>query len=296
MRRRQFLETTALATVAAGLARPLLALPPDHPYMHQIGLQLYTVRNELANDRDGTLKAIADIGYKQVELMSTVDGQDIAKAAKDHGMNVTSGFFNWKTIVDPAADDAPRIGDVIEAAQNIGLKYLVFGYIGKGHRETSDQLRKIADSANAAGEKIKQAGMQMCYHNHAFEFEPLENDNMGFDIFVERFDHDLVPFEVDVFWAAIGGWDPAEILRRLDGRVAQLHLKDIKPGTGTIFDETMVPNTAFQEVGDGSVDFGKILTVAEEIGVEQCHVEQDQSPAPLQSIGESFNYLEALNL
>lgn len=296
MRRRRFLQNTALATVAAGISRPLLALPPDHPYMHKIGLQLYTVRNELANDREGTLKAIADAGYKQVEMMSTVDGEELAKAAKDHGLDVTSAFFDWQTIASPGADGVPALGDVIEAAKNIGLRYLVFGYIGKGHRETPDQLRRIADAANAAGEKIKREGMQMCYHNHAFEFEPLENDEMGFDILFERFDPNLVSFEIDVFWVAMGGWDPAEILRRLDGRVTQLHLKDMKPGTGTIFDESMVPNTAFQEVGDGSIDFHNIITVAGEIGVEQCHVEQDQSPAPLQSIGESYAYLKAMTI
>lgn len=296
MRRRQFLQSTALATVAAGIARPLFALPPDHPYMQQLGLQLYTVRNELAADRDGTLQAIADIGYKQVELMSTVDGADLAKAAKDRGLNVTSAFFNWKTIVAPEEEDAPRIEDVIEAGQEMGLRYLVFGYVGKGYRETADHLRKIADAANAAGEKIQQAGMKLCYHNHAFEFQPLKKDRLGFDVFFERFDPNLVSFEVDVFWVAVGGWDPAEILRRLDGRVSQLHLKDLKPGTGTIFDEAVVPDTAFQEIGDGSIDFAKVIAVAEEIGVEQCHVEQDQSPAPLQSIGESHSYLKALSI
>lgn len=296
MRRRRFLQTTALATVAAGLTRPLLALPPDHPYLLRLGLQLYTVRNELAADRDATLKKIAEVGYKQVELMQTVGAQELVKAAKDHGLAVTSAFFDWKTVVAPQTANAPKIEDVIQAAREIGLNYLVFGYIGKGHRESADDYRRIAAAANAVGEKIHQAGMQLCYHNHAFEFQPLENEGMGFEIFMNGFDPKFVKFEVDVFWTAVGGWKPVEILKRLDGSVSQLHLKDVKPGTGTIFDEGKLSETAYQEVGDGSIDFSELIEVATRIGVEQCHVEQDHSPAPLESIAQSYSYLRDLQL
>lgn len=264
--------------------------------MQTMGLQLYTLRNQLLEDEPATIKAVAEAGYKQVELMSVLEGENIVKLAKDNGLSVTSSFFEWKTIADPDAEGVPTIEAVIEKANQYGLKYLVFGYIGKGYRETLDHYRKMADTANAAGEKIRAAGMKMAYHNHSFEFQPLEDDKMGFEVFIERFDPSTVSFELDVFWAAIGGWNPVEILRRLGDRTSQLHLKDIRPGTGTIFDESEVPKNAFQEVGDGSITFGEILQLADELGVDQCHVEQDQSPAPLDSIVQSFNYLQDLNL
>lgn len=294
MRRRQFLQTTAVATVAAGVTRVLHALPPEHPFMQRLGLQLYTVRNELATDPDATLKKIAEVGYKQVELFETVGAEEVVKLAKDHGLGVTSAFFDWQTVVAPNTPNTPKIEDVIEAADQIGLKYLVFGYIGKGHRDSADDYRRIAQAANVVGEKIHRAGMQLCYHNHAFEFEPLENDTMGFELLMKGFDPKFIKFEVDVFWTAVGGWNPVEILKRLDGSVSQLHLKDVKPGTGTVFDEGKIPETAFQEVGDGSIDFRELLEVAARIGVEQCHVEQDHSPAPLESIAQSYAYLRDL--
>ncbi|WP_164101666.1 sugar phosphate isomerase/epimerase family protein [Candidatus Laterigemmans baculatus] len=296
MRRRQFLLSSALAAAAVHCPRPLLALPPDHRYMQRLGLQLYTVRNELAADRDATLKKIAEIGYKQVELVETVGAQEVAKAAKDQGLAVTSAFFDWKAVVAPDTPGAAKIEEVIEAAQQIGLKYLVFGYIGPGHRDSADDYRRAADAANAVGERIHQAGMQLCYHNHAFEFEPLENDTMGFDLLVKGFDPKLIKFEIDVFWTAVGGWKPVEILKRLDGAVSQLHLKDVKPGAGTVFDESKVSETTFQEVGDGSIDFAELLQVAERIGVEQCHVEQDHSLSPLESIAQSYAFLRDLQL
>lgn len=264
--------------------------------MQTLGLQLYTVRNQLAESQKDTIAAIADAGYRQIELMDVLNDASLVTMAKDKGMTVTSSFFDWQIVVSPEKEGIAKIDDVIEKAKKLGIKHLVFGYIGKGHRETLDHYRKIADSANSIGEKIKSAGMHMNYHNHSFEFETLEDEVMGFEIFLDRFDPDLIGFEFDVFWAAIGGWNPLEILRKLDQRALQLHLKDIRPGTGTIYDEGQVPKNAFQEVGDGSIMFRELLALAQEIGVEQCHVEQDQSPAPLESICQSFAYIRDMEV
>jgi sugar phosphate isomerase/epimerase len=297
MKRRTFLQTTtALAFTATTLPRTLAALPTDHPYMQSLGLQLYTLRNAMMEDPADTIKKVAAAGYKQVELMEAVGGQSIAEVAKDVGLQVSSAFFDWRTIVTPNAEGVPGIDQVIAAASDIGLKYLVFGYVGKGHRETIEHYQRIADATNQAAEKIQQAGMRLCYHNHSFEFEPLTPEVMGFEVLHERFDKQLVSFELDVFWVAIGGWSPVEILKKLGKQVSQLHLKDIKPGTGTIYDEGRVPETAFQEVGDGSIDFRELLRIAGELGVDQCHVEQDQSSAPLESIVQSIQYLRDMDL
>lgn len=294
--RRQFLQWSTLAATACMASRSFAWLPEDHRYRKQLGLQLYTLRNQLAEDRAGTIAKVAAAGYYQVELMDAYQGQEIASLAKEHGLAVTSAFLDWRVVVTPDADTVPAIDEVIEDAKEIGLKYLVFGYVGKGHRETMEHFQKIAEQANAVGEKITAAGMKLCYHNHSFEFNPLTADTNGYEVLQERFDPKLVSFELDVFWAAVGGWSPIETLRRLGNRVTQLHLKDVKPGTGTIFDEGMVPANAFQEVGDGSIDFKELLKLADELGVDQCHVEQDQSPAPLDSIVQSHQYLSDLEL
>lgn len=290
MHRRRFLHGVSAVGLTAAVIRPSSVLASLAP-SHGLGLQLWTVRNQMNEDKEATLKSVAAAGYDQVELMNVLDSGDIAQIAKDEGLDVSSAFFNWQTIAEPEVDGVPSLEKIISAAEDMGLEHLVFGYIGKSARDTSDKLKKIADTANSAAEKIKAAGMVMSYHNHAFEFEKLDGDQSGFEIFMERFDKDLVKFELDLFWAAIGGWDPADTLEKLGKRVAQVHLKDLKDGVGTIYDEGKVPNEAFQEVGDGILDMKKCVEIAVANGVTQFHVEQDQSPDPLQSIRQSADYV-----
>ena len=292
-----FLGGTALATT---LAQPLLAYFQDkaNPYSDSIGLQLWTVRNPLEKDREKTLKAVADAGYKQVELMDTTQAKELLPICKDLGLKVTSSFMNWNSICSTGAADAPSLKQILEQSVSAGLKHLVFGYIGKGHREKIDQYKQHADAANKFGEKCKAAKIRLCYHNHAFEFETLADKNAngkcGFEILIDELDKDLCPFELDVFWSAIGGWDPIATLKKLKGRVSQVHLKDLKAGTPTIYDEGKVPAEAFEELGDGTIDIAKVIQVSSEIGVEQCHVEQDQSPDAIESIGQSLKHFNQL--
>lgn len=298
MKRRHFLRTTAALSataLTAQLSRPLLAMPPQSKYLDTIGLQLWTVRDQMAKDAEMTLKAVADAGYQQIELMNVMGSEEIATQAKDHGLKVNSGFIDWNSICRPGEKNVPSIDDIITKAKTIGLQHLVFGYIGKEFRRTSDQMKKNAATANVAAKKMADAGMAMCYHNHAFEFEKIDGDTTGFDILKQEFDPECVTFELDVFWVKIGGYDPLKMMKDLSGRISQVHLKDLKEGTDVIYDEGKVPADAFQECGDGTIDMGKVMELASEIGVVNCHVEQDQSPNPIESIGQSIDYLNGLS-
>ncbi len=290
--RRTFIGRAAFA-ISAMIVRPALAVTAGSPYLDTIGLQIYTLRNQMASDEDGTLKAVADAGYRQVELGSVdEDAIRIAKKVRNLGMNVTSSFCDFKLFTEVSAGNG-AIDHLIRTAEEMKLKHVVFGYIPKGSRETASQYETMAERCNAAAPKFRDAGIQLCYHNHSFEFGPLEgSEKTGFDHFVEMF-VPTMKFELDVFWAKLGGLDPVETLRMLDGRVSQVHLKDMKAGSGPLWDESKVPADAFQEVGDGVIDMVEVLRVAQEIGVEQCHVEQDKSPAPLESIVQSINYLHS---
>ncbi len=294
MNRRRFTKSLVAGSLAS------IALPRwlnseevmNTGYLDNIGIQLWTVRNQLAEDLPGTLKAIKDAGYAQVELMRTVGEDYVFAKARELGLNVSSAFIDWRTIADPTADGVPSQAEILEKAKDFGLKYLVFGYLGKGFRETEKQMTAHAESANAFGEKCLERGITLCYHHHSFEFAPLaESSKTGWDVLLDRLDPNLVKFEIDVFWAAIGGLDPVVLLKELEGRVAQVHLKDLLPGTGILWDEGEVPHEAFKELGNGELDIAKIIQVASETGVDQCHVEQDQSPNPLLSIATSSQYL-----
>ena len=294
MQRRNFLRTTG-AGLATLLTRPAWASPANSPYLKTLGLQLYTLRNQLTEDVPGTIKAVADAGYYQVEPMQVVGGEPIFECAREHGLKVTSAMMDWKTLVSPGEQDVPSFQKTLDVAVAQKLKFLVIPYVGKGHRETADQLKMLAHRANRAGEACRKAGIQLCYHHHSFEFAKLPSGETGWEVFVQEFDPALVKFEIDVFWAAIGGLDPVETIRQLKGRVAQLHLKDLLKGTPIIYDESKVPKEAFQEIGNGIVDWPAVLNAGEFAGVTQCHVEQDQSPDPIASIRESIRHLKSLD-
>ena len=313
----------ASAALVHWLRQPLIAMSnePDAsrpnaktrtplPYVDRIGLQLYTLRNQMSDDPVGTLKAVAEAGYKQVELMDINDeAVQLASIARDNGMSVHSAFLDFNVITEPERKGVASLDSVLEIAERIGLRHVVFGYIAKHQRDTADKCRQISDRANRAADQTRAAGMRMCYHNHSFEFAPFEKagDATGdakkhdagknakpltaFDIFMERFDPQKMEFELDVFWVKIGGHDPIAMMKRLAGRISQVHLKDLQKDTPVITDESKVPKDAFQEIGDGIIEMPAVMRLAHDIGVEQCHVEQDQSPDPLKSIRQSARHL-----
>ena len=300
MKRRDFIRTSA----AAGLSFPLISSAfgkAQHPYVDQIGLQLYTVRNQMAVDPLATLQAIKKAGYAQVEGGDPTSEQAMIAMLKDVGLTSQSSFFPWPYLtgrwdlvkaegMKPAAKD---FAGVVEGAQKLGMNYLVFGYMRKEERQTLDDYHRIAEKLNQAGEQCNAAGIKLCYHNHAFEFEPIDS-TVPYDILIDETDADKLHFELDVFWSSLAGHEPIPLMEKLGNRTTLLHLKNKKPDTPLIYDESTVPVDAFQELNDGVIDIEKILLLAEKKGVEQCFVEQDQSPDPIQSINQSANYLRAI--
>jgi sugar phosphate isomerase/epimerase len=290
MNRRQFTHTIALATLAApSLVR---ALEPENEYRRNIGIQLYTLRNELAKDTPGTIRSVVDAGYKQGEMFGFPNSDPVIAAAKESGLALHSSHFEWDTVVNPKDNSYSDFQRILEKANKIGLTHLVIPYLADKERKTLDDYRKIAAHSNNAAALAKKAGIQLSYHNHSFEFEPKEGGKTGFDVFMAEFGRDL-HFELDVFWVKLGGVEPADLIRKLSGRVSQLHLKDLKaeipiPSFGG------VPNDAFQELGDGIIPMEPLLAAAKAAGVKHCHVEQDQSPDPLASIRQSMAYLKRL--
>ena len=300
MNRRDFIRTSA----AAGLSIPLITPAFGklaHPYVDQIGIQLYTVRNQMAEDPVATLRAIKAAGYDQVEGGDVAVYQKIMPILNDMALGSRSTFFSWPYLTGrwdlvEAEGMKPTEKDfagVVESAKKLGMDYLVFGYMRPEERETLDDYHKIAEELNKAGEQCNAAGMKLCYHNHAFEFEPIDG-KVPYDILIEETDADKLHFELDVFWSSLAGHEPIPLMKKLGKRTTLLHLKNKQEGTDLIYDESKVPAEAFQELNDGVIDIQAILELAEELGVEQCFVEQDQSPDPIQSINQSISYLQSI--
>ena len=290
--RRRFVSFATAAATAATLPRWAMALDADNPYRKNIGIQLYTLRDAIGEDADATLQTVAETGYQQVEPYGFPNCEPIISAAKKAGLPIHSSHFNSDPVItrdDAGGDDLKH---TIEKAVEVGLKHLVIPYVGTEHRKTLDDYRRMAERCNRAAEMVREAGMQLAYHNHAFEFEPLENGRCGYDVFREDF-ADAMKFEVDVFWVQAGGVDPVELMSEMKGRISQLHLKDLNRSVKLPAYDGM-PKEGFEELGDGVVDIETIVAAAGDAGVDHCHVEQDHSPHPIESIAQSFRYLKNL--
>ncbi len=268
-------------------------------FTHALGAELYTVRFELPKAPDATLKAIAGIGYKELETDHATMLQ-IAPIVKNYGMKVVSCHFetplitgNWKAWPN-FTNTGATWGQAIEDAKKFGVEYMVMAYIKPEERGDLDYFRRIADKMNNAGMQSRAAGLKFCYHNHCFEFKG-EHGQRPIDILLERLDRKAVGLELDVFWVSVGGNDPVEMLKQLAGRVPLVHLKDKEKGTPVLYQEGQAKKTTFKEVGAGALDFPAILKAAAAAGAEHYFVEQDQTPGdPVASLKQSYDYLRSI--
>jgi sugar phosphate isomerase/epimerase len=184
-------------------------------------------------------------------------------------------------------DDLAR---AIDQVKQWGFAYAVFPYLPPAERGGLEKIRVLCDKLNRAGEKCRAAGLRFAYHNHAFEFEPMEGTS-GFQLMRDRLDKNLCGFELDCFWVSVAGHDPATLLRELSGRVPLVHLKDKLASTPVLYKES-VDRGAFKEVGNGSLDWKAILRAAAAAKVAHYFVEQDQTPVdPVESLRQSFAYI-----
>ena len=212
--------------------------------------------------------------------------------SKDLGLAVNSSHFNWESVTEPEKKGVTPFVAILDQAKEAGLSHLVVPYVHGRNRKTLDDYKRLADNCNKAAAQAKNHGIQLAYHNHAFEFQPLEGNKSGYDIFVKEFDQ-VMKFELDVFWVVVGGKNPVELIKKLKGRVSQLHLKDLKSGIN-LPNYGGIPNDAFKELGSGIIDMEPIIQAAEKAGVAHCHVEQDHSPDAIKSIQQSIKYLGML--
>lgn len=307
--RRDFIKMAGLAGLAVCAPRCSSGAEPQEAevaaskFDHPLGVQLYTLREVLPQDPEGTLRSLADIGYTEVEALGW-DLRQQAPILNANGLRAVSAHFpaplvtgNWDVWMQAgAASEKVELESAVSFAAEQGLDYAVIAYLFAQERGSLDFFRRFADQMNQAGEAFRAVGIQLGYHNHAFEFEPLEGQR-PFDILKERFDANLVQWELDVFWLKMGGLDPAAVLREFSGRVPLVHLKDAAAGAQPRFQESQVPPTDFVSVGSGQLDFPAILKTAVESGVRHYFVEQDHTPGPpLESLRQSYEYLRGVEI
>lgn len=311
--RRAFLRQSVIATAGFSLLgcgndnsdgpsenENIQRVPGSLPLLNTIGLQLWTVREPLAEDPQATLSALSEMGYQQVELMDTRQIATFKPICDNLGLEINSSFMQWSTITGrwdlvPNETEPFEFNQVLDQAGEGGLSHLVFGYLTPGERETADDWKRLADQLNRAAETAKSAGIQMAYHNHNFEWSPVEGTT-GFDILLDRLDGDLMPFELDVAWVAMAGKDPREMLGQVKDRTKLLHLKNLKDLDQPYLTLEEVPENSFEELNDGQLDTVVLMELAAEVGVDYVFVEQDDNhdPDPLGSVRTSLDFLRSI--
>jgi sugar phosphate isomerase/epimerase len=278
--RRKFMKTGAggivTATLLANRVQPLSANPLGLP----VGLQLYTVKAELAKDFDGTLHKVAAIGYREVEAAGYYkkSAVDFRKSIEGAGLNLPAGHYSLQDLLD--GTDAK-----LTFAHELGLKYVIcsFPFVanpGRFHAEkyyeeisagiTLDDWKWNADQFNRVGEQVKKAGMKFGYHNHHLEFRKL-NGVLVYDELLRLTDPNLVKMEMDCGWVASAGYDPAAYLEKYPQRYELLHVKDIKPAPPATEGE----GAASTELGRGTIDWKKVFAAAKKASIKHYFVEQE---------------------
>lgn len=282
--RRSFLRASgALAAAACLGADRLSAAPIRMP----IGLQLYSVRNLLPKDFEGTLQQVAAAGYKEVEAAGYFD-----KTAGDFGDALQKAGLKCISTHHQLVQLKSQLDQLIEYGQALGLEYIICSWAGV-HRDPTrtgdlnlDDWRYVADQFNAVGAKVKAAGMTFGYHNHTIEFGK-ENGIVYFDELLKRTDPKVVEFEMDCGWVVVGGHNPVEYLSKFPERFPMLHVKDM----------VKQPDGKWRNVvmGKGSIDYRPIFRAA--TGLKHYFIEQEEFEGdPITELKEDADYMKKLDV
>jgi sugar phosphate isomerase/epimerase len=269
------------------------------------GIQLYTVGADFEKDPSGTLKQLADIGYKEVETagLGKLSATELREMLKNAGLRAPSAHLMFGM-----ADTEKLLDD----AKALGVEYVVSsvllphppaasegmqGFLKLLNSMTADDFKQSAAKANDIAQKTKAAGLQYAYHNHNFEFRELGGGQTGYDIMLRETDASLVKFEADTGWMRVAGADPVAFLTQHPERFVMLHIKDFKnlthPVTALMSPDAPTPT----ELGRGSVDLKQIVDAGRRAGIKHMFVEQEppfKEMTPLEAAAVDYRCLHGL--
>jgi sugar phosphate isomerase/epimerase len=283
--RRHFLKTGMFA--AAGLSLPfrgkssLFAI--GNKPLASFGIQLWTVKEDMAKDARGTLKKLAADGYRQIESFEGKEGMFWGLGHK--------GFKSYmdevgSKIISSHCDYTKDFERKAAEAAEIGMKYLICPY--KGPQKSIDDFKRFADEFNKAGETCKKNGIRFAYHNHDYSFKPI-NGEVPQDVMMRNTDKNLVDFQMDIYWVVAAGEDPQAWFSKYPGRFRLCHVKDLG--------KTAKGHESVQ-LGKGTIDFPTILKAGKEKGLQYYIVEQEAFTGtnPLESAAADAGYMKALEI
>lgn len=276
--RREFVRAVAATAAASAVPRALRALP-GADRLGRIGLQLYTVRSEMAKSVESTLERVAAIGYKEVEfagyynreparLRDTLDTLGLSAPASHLGLGALENLWDATALT----------------AKTLGHRWVIVASVGeRGAFESVASIKALARRFNAIGTRARDAGLRYGYHNHNAEFRAVEGA-VPLEVLLAETDPALVDFEMDVYWVTQGGGDPLALIAKHPGRFHLVHAKDASGA----------PAHEMRDVGAGTIDWRRFFAQRRRAGVEHVFVEHDSPKEPFASVTASHKYLKAL--
>ena len=318
MTRGQFLGTLAAGSAAlllggcapSGCGKEKKCETPDFGKKLPIGVQLYSVRTELEKDFYGTLKKVKEMGYHGVEFYGVYYGNSVTQVKRwctELGLIPFSNHVPYQEMIDD-------IDKVIAENLTLGVQYIVFPYMAEEGRPGVDveEFKKTVAKLGEVGKKVREAGFQLLYHNHDFEFVEIGDGKVGYDYLFENNARENLQNELDVCWCEYAGYSAAEYLQKYAGGVPVVHLKDYKLEgklssapyalIGVNTDNSMKDEGGsfeYRPVGCGQVDMPAVIKAAIESGAQWLCVEQDEPSMGLDRLGgiaKSTEYLRSLDL
>lgn len=289
--RRKFLQKGAMLGAGAVLFPFEFAsakngsLNPTKAKLSKFGIQLYSVKEEMANDAAGTMRKLAGYGYRQFEgfdggkgILWGMKPAECKSLMGDIGVDFISSHANVFQDLDAQA----------EQAAGVDMKYLICPHIGA--QKSIDEWKKVADRFNEAGATLKSHGLKFAYHNHDYTFKMLDGQ-LPQDILMENTDPDLVDFELDMYWSYVAGYDPLEYVAKFPGRFKLCHVKDAEADSGDAHDRGVL-------LGSGEIAYADIIKKSKKYGMEYFIVEQERfvGTNPLEAAEKNAAYLGKLKV
>lgn len=279
--RRDFVRSLAAAAVTTPAFRriDLLGHSATRP-LGDLGVQLYTVRDAMRRDVEGTLARVRNIGYREVETAGYFGRtpHQLKVALGNNGLTAPACHVGLDAVTT-------QLEETLGAAREIGHRWVVFpGLDEADHRP--ERYDEVADQLNAAGEAASRLGIRLGYHTHDVDLHPWSDGLIPLERLLGRLDPRYVDIELDLYWVTKGGSDPTWWLDRFPGRFPMVHVKDAGPA----------PAFHMEDVGAGTMDWRGIFALRQRAGIRHYFVEHDEPADPWASITASYRYLSRLSV
>ena len=264
-------------------------ITPTGDFRSELGVQLWSFRDQAKNDPAAMLRMTRGMGLTHVETagMYGMTAEQFGQALRAAGLRATSmhvGYDDFKNNPDK----------VIADAKALGVKYVGTAWYPHGQTFTEADARKAIDDFNAFGKRMKDAGLTFFYHDHGYEPVPYRGNETLLDLIIQQTDPALVAFEMDVLWTYLPGVDPVALIKKYPGRFRLMHIKDMKPGIARGSLSGGLPAEQQAAIGEGQVPWDALMAAAAKDGLQYYYIE-DETADPVGNVPKSISYLERLS-